>query len=180
MNHQLPPPADFYSADSFTREPSLGWLLRQIKQSMICQADKLLGKHDLTHAQWAPMLRLRFNGPMSSAALARELAMDGGAMTRLLDRLEAKGLIRRDRSVEDRRVVMVSLTEHGVTAMSQAPGVLSQVFNAHLAGFSDQEFRQLIDLLQRMVANGHAIRDASRESEADDRLTERPLDRGDP
>ena len=88
MTAQLPPPADFYSADNFTCEPSLGWLLRQIKQSMVLQADKMLGQHDLTHAQWAPMLRLRFNGPMSSAALARELAMDGGAMTRLLDRLE--------------------------------------------------------------------------------------------
>lgn len=176
MNHQLPPPADFYSADSFTREPSVGWLLRQIKQSMVCQADKLLDKHDLTHAQWAPMLRLRFNGPMSSAALARELAMDGGAMTRLLDRLEAKSLIRRERSVEDRRVVMVSLTETGLSAMQQAPGVLSQVFNDHLAGFSDQEFRTLIDLLQRMVANGHAIRDAGREHDGETTFVER----GDP
>ncbi|MET0209942.1 MAG: MarR family transcriptional regulator [Burkholderiaceae bacterium] len=166
MSRQLPPPADFYSADNFACEPSLGWLLRQIKQSMVCQADKMLGKHDLTHAQWAPMLRLRFNGPMSSAALARELAMDGGAMTRLLDRLEAKSLVQRERSVEDRRVVMVSLTETGVSAMSAAPGVLSHVFNMHLGGFTDQEFRTLISLLQRVVANGHAIRDAGLTSES--------------
>ncbi|OWQ92250.1 hypothetical protein CDN99_07885 [Roseateles aquatilis] len=166
MSPKPPPPADFYNADNFTCEPSLGWLLRQIKQSMVCQADKLLGKHDLTHAQWAPMLRLRFNGPMSSAALARELAMDGGAMTRLLDRLEAKNLVRRDRSVEDRRVVMVSLTDNGVNAMSAAPGVLSQVFNDHLSGFTDEEFRTLIALLQRLVANGHAIRDAELTSES--------------
>ena len=159
MSSKLPPPADFYSADSFTTEASLGWLLRQIKQSMVLEADKMLGQLDLTHAQWAPMLRLRFNGPMSSAALARELAMDGGAMTRLLDRLEAKNLVRRDRSAEDRRVVMVSLTEVGSTAMAAAPGVLSKVYNDHLAGFTDQEFRTLVSLLQRIVANGHAIRD---------------------
>jgi DNA-binding MarR family transcriptional regulator len=161
-----PPPADFYTADSFTREPSLGWLLRQIKQSMICQADKLLGAHDLTHAQWAPMLRLRFQGPMSSAALARELAMDGGAMTRLLDRLEAKNLIQRERSTEDRRVVMVSLTEHGLTSMARAPAVLSQVSNEHLAGFTHEEFRSLISMLQRIVANGQAIREAGNASES--------------
>jgi DNA-binding MarR family transcriptional regulator len=161
-----PPPTEFYTADSFTREPSLGWLLRQIKQSMICQADKLLGAHDLTHAQWAPMLRLRFHGPMSSAALARELAMDGGAMTRLLDRLEAKNLIQRERSTEDRRVVMVSLTEHGLASMARAPAVLSQVSNEHLAGFTHEEFRTLIGLLQRVVANGHAIRDAGNASES--------------
>ncbi len=165
MTDKLPPIAEFYSADNFQCEPSLGWMLRQIKQSMVCQADKLLGKHDLTHAQWAPMLRLRFHGSMSSAALARELAMDGGAMTRLLDRLEAKGLVQRERSVEDRRVVMVALSEAGRNAMAAAPGVLSQVFNAHLAGFTDQEFRTLVDLLQRMVANGHAIRDAGLASE---------------
>lgn len=165
MTSSLPPPADFYSADNFSCEPSLGWLMRQIKQSMVLQADKLLGKHDLTHAQWAPMLRLRFNGPMSSAALARELAMDGGAMTRLLDRLEAKGLVQRERSMEDRRVVMVSLSDNGRNAMAQAPGVLSQVFNAHLAGFTDEEFRTLIQLLQRIVANGHALREAGLVSE---------------
>ena len=166
MSAKLPPPADFYSADSFTSEPSLGWLLRQIKQSMVLQADKMLGEHDLTHAQWAPMLRLRFNGPMSSAALARELAMDGGAMTRLLDRLEAKTLVRRERSIEDRRVVMVSLTDIGVNAMAAAPGVLSKVFNDHLAGFTDQEFRTLIGLLQRIVVNGQAIRDAGLTTES--------------
>lgn len=169
-----PPPADFYSADTFTSEASVGWLLRQIKQSMTCQADRLLGKHDLTHAQWAPMMRLRFNGPMSSAALSRDLAMDGGAMTRLLDRLEAKGLVKRERSVEDRRVVMVSLSDAGLNAMAQMPGVLSQVFNAHLSGFSAQEFRTLMGLLQRVVANGHALRDAGQMSDPNDSRDQQP------
>jgi DNA-binding MarR family transcriptional regulator len=60
---------------------------------------------------------------------------------------------------------MVSLSENGVAAMAAAPGVLSQVYNDHLAGFSEAEFRILVDLLQRLVANGHAIRDAGLTSE---------------
>lgn len=158
---QSPPdPAEFYSADTFSSDLSLGWLLQQIKQSMVCQADKFLSQHDLTHAQWAPMLRLRAVGPMSSAALARELAMDGGAMTRLLDRLEAKGMVQRERSVEDRRVVVVSLSPAGQQAMAGMPAVLSQIFNAHLAGFTHEEFQTLLALLKRVVANAHALRDA--------------------
>ena len=165
MNATSPPksppePVEFYRADTFSSDLSLGWLMRQIKQSMVAHADKFLGQHDLTHAQWAPMLRLRAVGPMSSAALARELAMDGGAMTRLLDRLEAKGLVQRERSVEDRRVVVVSLSPAGEQAMAGMPAVLSQIFNAHLAGFTQEEFHTLLALLQRIVANGHALRDA--------------------
>ncbi|MCH7345354.1 MarR family transcriptional regulator [Pelomonas sp. CA6] len=161
-------PARFYRADSFSSEESLGWLMRQIKQSMVAEADRVLGPHDLTHAQWPVLLRLRFGGPTASAALARDLAMDGGAMTRLLDRLEAKGLIQRERSSEDRRVVTVSLSEAGHRRLRKAPEVLSEVFNAHLAGFTETEFRTLIHLLQRMVANGQALAHKKSEEASDD------------
>ena len=77
-------------------------------------------------------------------------------MTRLLDRLEAKNLCHRERSAEDRRVVMVSLTEEGREVTAEMTAVLSDVFNEHLTGFSEDEWRLLIKLLQRLLANGEA------------------------
>ncbi|MGS0754965.1 MarR family winged helix-turn-helix transcriptional regulator [Roseateles sp. GG27B] len=81
-------------------------------------------------------------------------------MSRLLDRLEAKGLCQRERSTEDRRVVMVSLTDEGWRVSAQLPSMLSDIFNAHLLGFTHDEWRLLLVLLHRMIANGDATRQA--------------------
>ena len=77
------------------------------------------------------------------AELARQSQMDAGAMTRLLDRLETKGLLRRVRATEDRRVVQLELTPEGQQLASEVPAVLAEVMNAHLAGFSKTEWQAL-------------------------------------
>ncbi len=156
-------PAAFYSADTYRSQDSIGWLMHRIKQSIVHQADKRLCRHGLTHAQWAPMLRLRLHGPSSTLQLGKDLDMDAGALSRLLDRLEAKGLVLRERSSTDRRVVHVSLSEDGQRMTAELPAVLSEVFNAHLSGFTEAEWHTLIELLQRLVANGDALREASKE-----------------
>lgn len=161
-------PAQFYRADDYRVDESLGWLLKRIKQSIVHMADQRLGALDITHAQWGPLIRLRMAGPHSTVALGRELDMDAGALTRLLDRLEAKGLVQRQRSEADRRVVMVSLSEEGQRATAALPSVLSDIFNAHLAGFSEAEWRTLLNLLQRIVANGEALRAAAAERSSTD------------
>ena len=147
----------FYSPGNYQRSESLGWLLRRLKQSIVSAADGRLSEHGLTHAQWGPMLTLRLCGTSSVAFLVRELDTDAGAMTRMLDRLEVKGLCQRERSAEDRRVVLVSLTDEGLRITAEVTAVLSDVFNAHLDGFSEDEWRLLLKLLQRMLANGDAL-----------------------
>lgn len=148
----------FYQPDSYRREESLGWLLKRAMATIVHQGDRRLTPLGLTHAQWSPLLRLRLSGPAPAATLAAELDIDPGAATRLLDRLQAKGLIQRDRTLEDRRVVMVSLTEAGQEATAGVPVVLADIFNDLLTGFSDAECRTLVSMLQRLVANGEALR----------------------
>ena len=74
-------------------------------------------------------------------------------MTRLLDRVEAKGLLRRVRSSEDRRVVNIELTPDGLAAAAQIPVILSRVQNNALRGFSEAEWRSLQGFLQRIFTN---------------------------
>lgn len=152
--------ANFYNPATYTRNDSIGWLLRKLKASIVQQAELRLGRHGLTHAQWGPLLILKLGGSCSTAHLVRELDTDAGALTRLLDRLEAKDLVKRERSSEDRRVVMVALTEAGQALTANLSEVLSDVFNAHLDGFSHEEWRLLLSLLHRMLANGDALRAA--------------------
>lgn len=153
-------PADFYQADSYQAGESIGWLLRTINQSIIRQVGRRLLGCGLTHAQWTPLIRLHFCGQSTAAALAKELDLDAGAMTRLLDRLEAKGLVSRERSATDRRVLTLALTAEGRRITQQLPALFSEIFNLHLSGFSHEEWRTLIGLLKRVQLNGEALRRA--------------------
>ena len=74
-------------------------------------------------------------------------------MTRLLDRLESKGLCRRVRSETDRRVVQIELTPEGEEVAQRVPLALSRVYNAALADFSHEEWQQLRGFLLRLRAN---------------------------
>ena len=157
---RIAPPADFYRPAAYCAEESVGYLMKRIMLSIVHQADKRLEAHGLTSAQWGPLLRLRTSGGSTVAELARWLQVDAGAMTRLLDRLEKKGLCKRVRSTEDRRVVQVEITPEGETAVAEVPAVLAEVMNAHLAGFSKTEWLALQTYLQRMLETGEALRGA--------------------
>ena len=154
----MPRPATFYRADRYFAEPSVGLLMKQVMVSIVAQVDQRLDVHGLTSAQWGPLLHLSKTGPSTVLELARWVNVDPAAMTRLLDRLEKKQLCRRARDPVDRRVVRVQITPEGEAAIAGVPAALSEVMNAHLAGFTRDEFTALTGALQRMLANGEALR----------------------
>ena len=153
------PVAHFYRPETFMADESVGYLMKQAMLSFSQQMDKRLAPHDLTTAQWGPLMRLQKFGDMTMAELSRCLSIDAGALTRTFDRLEKKGLVRRERSQEDRRVVLVGLTDEGRDALKHVPGELCQVLNEHLAGFTEEEWLTLKSLLRRINANGERLRD---------------------
>jgi len=158
------PPTDdepgFYSPGEYRPDQSVGYLMRRALISILAEGDRRLAPHDLTSAQWLPLFKLSLNEGHTMASLARDLCTDPGAMTRAMDRLEAKGLVERQRSVEDRRVVNLMLTPEGRELAGKVPPMMAAVLNAHLKGFSEAEWHLLTDLLQRVVANGEALRAA--------------------
>ena len=157
-----PRPAAFYRARGYGAEQSVGYLMRQIVTSIARGVDQRLESVGLTNAQWVPLLKLQLGQAATVAELARECQVDAGAMTRMLDRLETKHLIRRVRSSDDRRVVNLELTEDGAKAARLIPGVLCEVQNAHLAGFTVPEWEALKTSLHRMLGNGEALNRAGR------------------
>lgn len=163
MADPAPSTAAFYSPETIRPDNNVGLLMKRALQSIRQTIDRELAPHDLTQAQWLPLVRIAHGGCTTIAALARDQAIDPGAMTRAVDRLEAKGLLRRERSAPDRRVVTLVLTDTGRAAAALVPPVAVQVLNAHLAGFSPAEWQQLIGLLTRLLANGDALREPARE-----------------
>lgn len=147
----------FYTARGYKVGDTVSALIRQVKTSMTRAVDVEMTRHGLTDAQWGPLLLIRHSPGSTAAQLAQRLEVDAGAMTRTLDRLERKGLLRRDRCGEDRRRVILALTEDGERAAAKVPAVLADANNAHLAGFTDEEFATLRTLLTRMIENGRRM-----------------------
>jgi DNA-binding MarR family transcriptional regulator len=144
----------FYAGASYVAGDSVGYLLNQVVTSMRRQIEQAMTAHDLTAAQWYPLWKLRRDGPVTAQELARDMDIDAGAMTRLIDRLAAKGLVERQRSASDRRVVMLALTPAGEAVAAHIPQVLAEVNNAYLQGFSRDEWQLLKQLLRRMLDSG--------------------------
>ena len=147
----------FYKPENYQPDESAAYLMRQILTLVAAEVDSALEPAGLTHAQWVPLLKLHMGQASTVAELARECKLDAGSMTRMLDRLEAKGLLARVRSSEDRRVVNLELTREGSEAAKEIPDVLCKVQNAFLSGLSVAEWQQLKDMLRRILANGQAL-----------------------
>jgi DNA-binding MarR family transcriptional regulator len=159
------PPADFYSPDSYSQEESVLHLMRRIMAVTIPTIESEIPQpNGPTQPQWLALHKLQQGQVTQVVELARACQLDPGAMTHLLDRLERKGLCRRERSPDDRRVVNVTLTQEGNEAACLLPHIFSKVQNQHLAGFSKLEWKELQGFLRRMLANAEAAAsaDASR------------------
>jgi DNA-binding MarR family transcriptional regulator len=137
-------------------EENPGYLIKMIYNSMNRALDQQMAPLGLTVTQWRPIAALALGRADTAAELARMNAVDTGAMTRTLDRLEAKGLLRRQRSDQDRRVVKIELTEEGEVIARQIPSNIARTLNHYLRGFSTAEADMLMHFMHRMLANGSA------------------------
>ena len=147
----------FYQADNYPMGSSIGYLVKQLAQTVGKELDRRMVDLGLTDAQWKPLLLLQQGGCTTAVDLSRIACHDAGSVTRLLDRLEAKGLLQRVRSAEDRRVVNLELTEEGKKVAAQVPKIIAGLGNEVLKGFTRDEFEQFTNLLTRALANARAV-----------------------
>lgn len=111
-------------------------------------------EYGLTTPQFGVLEALHHLGPLPLGELAEKLLVTGGNVTYVMDRLEAQGLVTRQRSPEDRRVVLARLTEKGRALVAEVfPGHATYV--AQLAGRLDEgeqdELRRLLKKLGRGI-----------------------------
>ena len=149
----------FYSANpaSLKQGNNVGLLIKLVQSSLNRMIDQNVSPLGLTAMQWRPLVMIRYRDINTPAELSRETHVDTGAMTRTLDRLEAKHFLTRQRCPDDRRVVRLELTSTGQEAAAQILPAVAKTLNTHLQGFSKTEVQTLMSLLQRMLDNGKNI-----------------------
>ncbi len=104
----------------------------------------------ITYPQYLVMLLLWEHGDLPVKKLGEHLRLDSGTLSPLLKRLEAAGLVRRERSARDERSVEVRLTEEGAALRDQAVQVPRRIVAA--TGFDVDEIRQLRSRLDELTA----------------------------
>jgi DNA-binding MarR family transcriptional regulator len=142
-----------YDKDTFKPREGIGALIGAARKTIITKIDAELAPFDVSAAQWLVVLLVGENAVSSATGLCEKLSYDPGAMTRLIDRLESKGIVRRVRSPEDRRTIQLELTENGKALHPKIIAAMADVNNSLLHGFSHDEVNQLEGYLRRMLAN---------------------------
>ena len=133
---------------------SVGYLMGRARASLLSGLDRELEHFGLSGMQFAVLKHLADGSARTASELCRFMQYDTGAMTRILDRLEAKGLVRRERSREDRRAVVLRLAPSGRTQLPRLTAAAVRVLEEHLAGFNRTEVEALKGYLGRMIDNG--------------------------
>ena len=135
-------------------EMVIGHLIGRARTALLTGLDSELEPFGLTGAQFA-VLKYVADGIADTAAdLCRNMHYDTGSMTRMLDRLEEKSVLRRERCTEDRRVVFLRITESGNELLPRLRTAAVRVLGHHLAGFSPAEVDAFKQFLVRLIQNG--------------------------
>ena len=135
-------------------EMVVGHLVGRARSALLTGLDSELEPFGLTGAQFAVLKNVADGTADTAADLCRTMHYDTGSMTRMLDRLEEKAVLRRERCTEDRRVVYLRITESGHELLPQLRTAAVRVLSRHLAGFSPMEVDALKQFLVRMIQNG--------------------------
>jgi len=141
---------DHYTTRNFAVTESVGFMLTKARNLIVAEMDAALKDLDITSQQMGILMSIQNGLAATPFELSKLLGIDTGLMTRTLDKLEeGKGLLERSRSVDDRRVINLSLTKKGEEVAAQIPEIAPQVLNARLRKFTKAEFVELRRLLNK-------------------------------
>lgn len=140
----------FYSESSFFPDQSVGYLIKRNFRFCGEALAPAFAAEGITFTQWQALISIFFKRATTGAELAQDLAHDKGATTRLIDALEEKGWVTRQRDTDDRRCVNLSLTKAGNEVARRARSRVIERWNDWLSDWDQADVTTLIALLQRL------------------------------
>ena len=151
--------SETYVSKSADLNNSLAPLLSQVRLAMLSGVDQEFLRDEevapleVTAAQFVIIANLLKGHANSACELCKFMDYDRGAMSRMIDRLETKGLIRRVALAHTRRTMALEVTEAGKAAFPKMQACLTKVVNRLLKGVTKAQVREVEKTLKRMLAN---------------------------
>jgi len=140
-----------YQAETYSARGSIGYLVKRAHALLIDQLEAAVEGSGLTATQWVVLMHLRDGLAINASDLCVQMRYDSGALTRMIDQLEARGLVHRERSREDRRAVQLRLTDAGRDTVAGLIPSVVQKFNFALREFSRAEVTEFTRLLTKLI-----------------------------
>jgi DNA-binding MarR family transcriptional regulator len=125
--------------------------LRRIIRTVDKHSHKLASLHKITGPQLGCLLAVKEQGPLTSARLAKIIYLSPSTVVGIIDRLEEKGLVRRQRDSKDRRLVYISITPTGEQMVTDAPSLLQDTLASALDTLPKQEQVAITMALEKLV-----------------------------
>lgn len=132
---------------------NFGFLVNDVARALRTEYDRRVRELGLTRSQWWVMNHLFRNPGLTQSELADLLEVEKPSVGRLLDRLEAKGWVRREHDARDRRAWRVYIAEAAEPQMRALRKRAGELMADALAGLSAAERERLVDLLLAVKAN---------------------------
>lgn len=119
--------------------------IRRIVRAIDMRSKKVARETGLTIPQIVLLHAVKERGKVTTAALSKHADLSPATVVTILDKLESRGLVTRERSVTDRRIVHTTLTERGVQILFDAPPVFDWAFSKGFADLSQADQRKIIE-----------------------------------
>jgi DNA-binding MarR family transcriptional regulator len=154
-----------YRPETYKARSSIGYLVKRAHALMLDRLEPEVARHGFTFTQWVVLMHLRDGLALNASDLCAQLRHDSGALTRVIDQLETRGLVVRERSREDRRAVQLRLTQAGQQTVRLLIPLVVDRLNCALRDFSRTEVVELTRLLNKLVDSIESRADDSGEHE---------------
>lgn len=138
--------------DRYEFQDNLGYLLNRCASQIAARFSKELEPYGISLAQWGALLAIQSSAEATPSEIADRVGIDRGATTRLLARMEDKGLIERKRHVDDGRAVTIRLSKKTADLMPELVA-RSKAVNAEVLGIlPPSKAKELLEMLARLNA----------------------------
>lgn len=139
-------------AHSRTVSDSVMIALRKIIQAIDMNSKQLVKRVGLTGPQLVILQEISSLGEVTAGEIAHAVSLSQATVTGILERMEKRDLLTRQRSDQDKRRTMVRITESGKQVLENAPPVMQEAFVERFASLQEWEQTMILSSLQRLVS----------------------------
>ncbi|HCN61819.1 MAG TPA: MarR family transcriptional regulator [Pseudomonas sp.] len=137
-----------------TDQHRFGMQLAQMSRGWRAELDRRLAGLGLSQARWLVLLHLaRFDCKPTQRELAQSVGVEGPTLARLLDSLEAQGLVKRQAVLEDRRAKKIELSESALPLIAQIEAIATALRQELFVGIDEEEQRICMRVHKRILEN---------------------------
>lgn len=150
-NKVVPGPTETPSVPAGSYELRVLQSLRRIIRAVEIHSKKLVHSHKITGPQLGCLAAIKENGPLTTTKLAKAVYLSPSTIVGIVDRLEEKALVIRQRGSKDRRQVQICLTEAGEQLLNKAPSALQDTLAEALKSLPELEQVSITLALEKIV-----------------------------